>query len=429
MSSAELAEQLRSLTVETLEALERHHFPGWRIPRVFAGHAVGADVRADLCFTLAHLADAGVDDVAGKHPDAITARLMTEVDGPSTHTFFSYRIAETLARHGPFAGNPLLAECDAAQRDQVAVATDSSDWIELLDSGLLPRNYAAVLARCELGRERLGLVDDTAALDSLIARAAAVLGENPRRYLDDSNHRVGRYDIYTADVWLFCEPLSPRLGPVWEEGLRTALDLVLAVGSRDGTAIPWGRSTGALGAALTVELAALALAGGYADDHGPVWLRRANDATRTLEQVFDRDGVVNAHRHRDQDEYRGPARRLQLTLDLLGKVAWAAATLARAPTEAQSRRRPRRTRSTTAGSASSTIAPRECGPIAARARTSCSRSSARAAATTSPRRTSPGSGRCRWTGTCRAGHHSWCPGSGGTPPPGCPRRCATRTAC
>jgi len=33
-----------------------------------------------------------------------------------------------------------------------------------------------------------------------------------------------------------------------------------------------------------------------------------------------RDGVVNAHRHRDQDEYRGPARRLQLTLDLLGKV-------------------------------------------------------------------------------------------------------------
>ena len=35
---------------------------------------------------------------------------------------------------------------------------------------------------------------------------------NPRHYLDDSTHRVGRYDIYTADVWLFTEPLADRLG-------------------------------------------------------------------------------------------------------------------------------------------------------------------------------------------------------------------------
>lgn len=333
MNSIELADQLRELAVTTLEALEREHFPDWQLPRVFAGHAVGADVRADLCFTLAHLADAGVLDVSGEHPDTITARLLREVDGPSTHTFFSYRIAETLARHGTFDGNPLLTDCDDAQREQLVIATDSSDWLELLDSHLLPRNYSAVLARCELGRERLGLLDDPARLESLVARTAAMLGENPRRFLDDSNHRVGRYDIYTADVWLFCEPLSARLGPVWGEGLRTALELVLAVGSRDGTAVPWGRSTGALGAALTVELAALALADGHAGALGPVWLRRAADATRTLAEGFDADGVSNAHRHKDQDEYRGPARRLQLTLDLLGKIAWAAAGLARAPSD------------------------------------------------------------------------------------------------
>jgi hypothetical protein len=331
VNRAELADQLTQIVIDNLEALEGTHFPDWRIPRAFAGHAVGADVRADLCFTLAHLGDAGVTEVGRAHPDAIVARLLAQIDGPSTHTFFSYRIAETLARLGPFDGNPLLQGFDASQREQVALATDSSDWIELLDTDLLPRNYAAVLARCELGRERLGLVDDPERIDSLVARAAAVLGENPRRYLDDSNHRVGRYDIYTADVWLFCEPLAPRLGPLWEEGLRTALDLVLAVGSRDGTAIPWGRSTGALGAALTVELAALAIADGYAaETDRPVWLRRAADATRTLADGFDRDGVSNAHRHRDQDQYRGPARRLQLTLDLLGKVAWAAATLRRA---------------------------------------------------------------------------------------------------
>ncbi len=331
MTTSELAERLRAFTVTTLEALERHHLPGWQIPRLFAGHIVAADVRADLCFTLGHLAEAGVTDVAGEHPDAITARQMVGVDGSATHTFFSYRIAETLARHGSFGGNPLLELCDDAQRDQVARATDSSDWIELLDSGLLPRNYAGVLSRCEVARERLGLPTDPERTAALLARCAGVLGENPRHYLDDSNTHVGRYDIYTADVWLFCEPLAGRIGPLWEDGLRTALDLVLAVGADDGTAVAWGRSTGALGAALTVELAALALAGGYADTLAPAWLRRAVDATATVEAAFDDDGVTNAHRHRDQDQYRGPARRLQLTLDLLGKVAWAAATLANAP--------------------------------------------------------------------------------------------------
>ena len=136
MTTSELAERLRQLAVETLEALERRHLPDWRIPRVFAGHAVGADVRADLCFTLAHLTDAGVPLVAGEHPDAITARLLRDVDGRATHTFFSYRIAETLARHGPIDGNPLLAGYDDAQRQQVVLATDSSDWL------LVTRNRA-----------------------------------------------------------------------------------------------------------------------------------------------------------------------------------------------------------------------------------------------------------------------------------------------
>ena len=32
------------------------------------------------------------------------------MDGRNTHTFFSYRVAETLLRVGPFADNPLLVE-------------------------------------------------------------------------------------------------------------------------------------------------------------------------------------------------------------------------------------------------------------------------------------------------------------------------------
>ncbi len=323
-----LAARLTQFTIDTLEAAKRSHLPGWRIPRTFAGHLVGADVRADICFTIHHLAQAGVTDIGGEPVDTILSRLLAEVDGPSTHTFFSYRIAETLLRLGPLAGNPLLAGFTAAQVEQVASAVDSSDWLELLDAKVLPRNYAGVLARCELGRVQLGLVTDTARLDDLVARVGRVLGGNPKRALDDSNDRIGRYDIYTADVWLFTEPLAGRIGPVWDDGIGKALDLVLAVGSRDGSAVAWGRSTGHLAAALTLELGAFALAEGRADGHEGVWLRRAADAAETLMEGFDSDGVTTAHSYRSQDSYRGPERRLQLTFDLLGKIAWAAGALA-----------------------------------------------------------------------------------------------------
>lgn len=324
-----LAARLTQFTINTLEAAERSHLPGWRIPRTFAGHLVGADVRADICFTIHHLAVAGVAEIGGEPVDVVLSRLLAEVHGPSTHTFFSYRLAETLLRCGPFAGNPLLAGFSDAQVDQVAKAVDSSDWLELLDAKVLPRNYAGVLSRCELGRVQLGLVTDTARLDDLVARVGRVLGGNPKRALDDSNDRIGRYDIYTADVWLFTEPLADRIGPLWDDGIAKALELVLKVGSRDGSAVAWGRSTGHLAAALSLELAAFALAEGRANGLERVWLRRAADAAETLMDGFDADGVTTAHVNRSQDSYRGPERRLQLTFDLLGKIAWAAGALAK----------------------------------------------------------------------------------------------------
>ena len=206
-------------------------------------------------------------------------------------------------------------------------AVDSRDWIELLDADVLPRNYAAVLSRCEQARHELGLVDDTTVLDGLVERLRALLTENAKGYLDDSNDRSGRYDIYTADLWLFCEPLAPRIGPGWQDGVRDALALVDTVAGPDGAAIPWGRSTGVLAAALTVELAALALRADLRDDRAPDWVRRGVDALRAVEARFAPDGVCDAHQGRDQDEYRGPARRLQLTLDVLGKLAWAGTAL------------------------------------------------------------------------------------------------------
>lgn len=330
VTPSRLAGALVDHCVETLDAFFAAHAPGVRLPRTFAGHAVGADVRADVVFTLGHLAACGVDTVAGQPIDDLIRALLAEVDGAATHSFFSYRIAETLLDRGIFAGNPLLHGLDPAALAEVAAACDSSSFVPLLDRGQLPRNYAAVLSRCEQARVALGLVDDPTQLDALLARLCELLGENPRHALDDSHDASGRYDIYTADVWLFCEPLSPALGDEWRAGLADALALVESLVGPDGTSIPWGRSTGVLSIALTVELAAAAIAHDLGDS-AAAWLRRGSDAARTMRDWFGADGVVNAHQHRDQDRYRGPARRLQLTFDLLGKLAWAARTLQRAP--------------------------------------------------------------------------------------------------
>lgn len=325
-----LAHDLVAHTVTVIERFVAAHAADWRLPRTFAGHQVGADVRADLIFTLGHLAAAGVTTIAATPIDDAITILLGEVDGVGTHSFFSYRIAETLLEVGPFADNARLAALDDRQREAVAVACDSSSFLPLLDAGKLPRNYIAVLSRCESARHRLGLIDDRSQLDGLLERLRAVLASNPRHCLDDSNDGSGRYDIYTADIWLFCEPLADAIGDEWRAGLHDAVTLVEQLVGPDGTAIPWGRSTGGLSIALTVELAAAALVHSVGDDPSR-WLRRGADAATAMHGWFGTDGVVNAHQHRDQDRYRGPARRLQLTFDLLGKLAWAARALRTAP--------------------------------------------------------------------------------------------------
>ena len=324
-TAPQLADRLRSLVVDTLEDLIARHLPGLRIPGTFAGRKVDPEVAADLVFTLGWLDAAGVASIAGWRIEEAVSLVLAGIDGAETHTFFSYRVAEMLARWGPFGDNPLMAGWDAAARANVAEACDSSSWIPLLDQGL-PRNYAAVLARGEVARQALGLEVDPDVVGALVARAHDVLAANPHGYLDDSTHHIGRYDIYSADVWLFTEPLADHLGPIWNAGLQTALGLVERVATPDGTAVAWGRSTGVLGGALTVELAALALAGHHTDQPDR-WLRRAGDAADAIAGWFT-DGLVNAHQHRSPYDYRGPFRRLQLTLDILGKLAWSCVQLA-----------------------------------------------------------------------------------------------------
>ncbi|HUP85100.1 MAG TPA: hypothetical protein VM143_05470 [Acidimicrobiales bacterium] len=316
-----LHERLTAFVVDAVEALERTHLPGLRIPRVFAGHEVNPDVRADLAFTLGHLGRCGVDEVAGRALDDALEVVLAEVDGRRTHTFFSYRIAETIERRPH-----LLERFDDATVAELHEACDSTSHLPAMAEGRLPRNYAAVLLRCEAARQRLALGADETALADLTARTTALLADNPRGYLDDSHTGIARFDIYSGDIYLFTEPVADRLGAVWEPGARAALALVERIGATNGAAFSWGRSSGALATCLTVELGGLGASKRLTDDVDG-WLARADHAFAAIPPWFAADGLITAHQHRSTFGYRGPFRRLQMTLDCLGKLADTAAVL------------------------------------------------------------------------------------------------------
>jgi hypothetical protein len=311
-----LADRLVAFTVARLEALLAAHLPDLRIPRVFGGHRVGPDVRADLAFTIGLLGAAGVGSVAGRPVEDALEAVLRPVDGAATNTFFSYRVAETLLRF------PAVLD-RLRDSSEVLEACDSTASLPAMRSGQLPRNYGAVLLRCEAARERLGLPVDPAVLDELVERTNTMLGSNPGGFLDDSHTAIGRYDIYSADVYLFTEPVADRLGAVWADGARAALDLVARVGATNGAGITWGRSIGALATCLTIELTGLAAQLGVDD----AWPARGANAFQHLGPWFAADGLITAHQHRSTFGYRGPFRRLQMTLDCLGKLADAAVHL------------------------------------------------------------------------------------------------------
>ena len=319
-----LRDRLVGLVVDTTEQFVDRYAPGFVLPHTFGGHLVGPDAVADVAFTLGWLHELGVERVASMPVDDALRTVLARVDGPGTHSFFSYRIAETLARFGPFERNTLLAPLTDAEIENLRVACDSTELLPLLD-GLLPRNYLAVLARCELARHQLGILPSPDVLDDLVARTADLLTGNPHGFLDESHTGAGRFDIYAADIYLFCEPLADRLGDVWARGARNAVGLIERIAAPDGSAVTWGRSTGALSIALSIELAALATTHDLSDDRDG-WLDRAATATDTLGTWFA-DGLTTAHLHRSPEDYRGPFRRVQMTFDLLGKLAYAAAGL------------------------------------------------------------------------------------------------------
>jgi len=314
-----IADDLVATAVDVLDQLARAVAPDLRLPATLAGHRVDADARADLVFTLGLLHEAGVDEVGGLAVLPTVHQRLAEIDAARTHTFFSYRVAETARRIGG------LDELDPATRAVVAEAADSTSWIPLLDQPVLPPNYAVVLARCEAARAALGIETDAAVLGDLLDRVAALLGRHPEGWLDDSHQGRGQVDMYTVDAYLFAEPFAERLGEVWLRGVRSAARLVEAVAGPGGGALPWGRSIGALAVCHTAELAGVLLRRGVDVDPAR-WLGLAQAAATAAPRWFA-DGLVVAHKRRAPFRYRGPQRRLQMTLDCAGKLVVAALDL------------------------------------------------------------------------------------------------------
>ena len=122
----ELADELRDLAVTVLTDLERLHAPGLELPRVFGGFAVGADARADLAFTLGLLHAEGVEEIAGVRCDDVALEIVRRLDGPSTHSFYSYRAAETVLRLGGLDDNPRLSAWTQADIANVEAVIDST---------------------------------------------------------------------------------------------------------------------------------------------------------------------------------------------------------------------------------------------------------------------------------------------------------------
>ena len=326
--AATLAEALVAFVAEQLELLAERHAPGLVLPRVFAGHPVGPDTRSDLAYTASFLFEAGRKELAGVPLDEAVLAILRSLDGHATDTFYSYRAGESLLRLGGYHGNPLLSELGDAELANLREAFDSSRSVVQVRAGKLPQNYAVVVARCEEVRDRLGLLDDRAILEELLARCRELMAQTEQGWIDDSQERRGQHDIYTADVFLFAEPLAEHLGELWTTGLRRVLRDVDAL-ALPGGAIVWGRSIGSLAVAMTVELAAIGAARGLVDAPGD-WLARAAWALDELRRWFS-GGVIRAHQQRSPMFYRGPSRRLQLTFDILGKLAAAAAELRRVP--------------------------------------------------------------------------------------------------
>ena len=317
-----LADRLVSATAEKMAEFEQTAAPGLALPGLYAGHAVLDDATADLLYVLGLLLDCGIDEVGGCDLRARIPPLIASLDPATVEAFASYRVGETVLRSGGLDALP------SGLRQAVLDAVHSPGIIDrLADTDAIPPNFAVVATRCLRALARLRADREPAELPLLLERVRSMF-TTAGGWLNDGMGNWVHYDIYTPDMYLFAEPLADQLGQAWANGLSRVLRDLDEV-SQPGGAVVWGRSIGALGMAITIELAAIA-AGRDLDAPQDRWLARADATLDDLLEWFPH-GVIAAHQNRAAMFYRGPARRLQMTLDIYGKLLLSALELRRRP--------------------------------------------------------------------------------------------------
>ena len=317
-----LADRLVTAAADKMAELEQATAPGFKLPSLYAGHPVLDDTTADLMYVLGLLIECGVDEVAGCNLQSRIPSLISSLDPDAVEGFYSYRVGETVLRLGGLDALP------AELRETVLEAVYSKEIIARLDdTDAIPPNYAVVATRCLRALARLRGDDEPAELPALLDRVHSMFN-SPTGWINDGMGAFTHFDIYTPDMYLFAEPLVDQLGSAWADGLSQVLCDLDEV-SQPGGAVLWGRSIGALGMAITIELASVAI-GRNLNAPQDRWLARADATLDDLLEWFP-TGVIAAHQNRATMFYRGPARRLQMTLDIYGKLLLSALELRRRP--------------------------------------------------------------------------------------------------
>lgn len=179
-------------------------------------------------------------------------------------------------------------------------------------------NHIVLASRCEYSRAKLGLstprVPGTPAWPSvtMVFAQAAHTG-----WINDAVGGPVHLDIYSPEMYKLAEPMRDQIGACWYRGLD-ALSSDLARLVHPEGLVTWGRSTAVLSAAMSLDFATMVLAFCRRADTG-LWLDVADAGLTAVADCLDR-GLVTTYRVAGTEVYRGPRRRLQLSLDIVGKV-------------------------------------------------------------------------------------------------------------
>ncbi len=336
MTTHDLAGEIRQFVHKQCDAAISRYWASLVVPGFFAGFRISDSFAVDIAVVVAQLHRAGVQELAGRSSVEVIRSVHKQINGKKTETFFSYRVAEQLLMFGGMDPdrNPLLHGLSQDRIDNLIAAVDSTHIYHQWDKPLggRPNNYWGVLARCEHARGQLGLRSDDAIYDDCIKRIGALVEHNPLGYFDDDKQNAGRYDIYSADLVLFLQPLWDQLGrEKMLQRLAAHVKLLETIAHRDsGAYVAWGRSIGAHSVVMTLELASAGIAEGLSANPA----RLAGLAKNAFEIFRDHwivDDLTNAHRHAMTSAYRGPHLLLQMTFDLYQKLLYAADELMTGP--------------------------------------------------------------------------------------------------